>query len=63
VDLTPLRSSRDFRLLFVASGVTYLGGMMTYVAVPLQLYRLTGSNFAVGAMGLVELGPMVVCGL
>ena len=63
MDLTPLRSSRDFRLLFVASGVTYLGGMMTYVAVPLQLYRLTGSNFAVGAMGLVELGPMVVCGL
>jgi len=58
-----VRSSRDFRLLFVASGVTYLGGMMTYVAVPLQLYRLTGSNFAVGAMGLVELGPMVVCGL
>jgi MFS family permease len=63
VDLTPLRSSRDFRLLFAASGVTYLGGMMTYVAVPLQLYRLTGSNFAVGAMGLVELGPMVFCGL
>jgi MFS family permease len=63
VDLTPLRSSRDFRLLFAAGAATYLGGMMTYVAVPFQLYRLTGSNLAVGAMGLVELLPLVLCGL
>ena len=63
VDLTPLRTSRDFRLLFWAGTVFYLGGMVSYVALPYQIYQLTGSNFAVGAMGLVELLPLVVFGL
>ncbi len=63
VDLTPLRTSRDFRLLFWAGTVFYLGGMVSYVALPYQIYQLTGSNFAVGAMGLVELAPLVVFGL
>lgn len=63
MDLTPWRSSRDFRLLVVAGTVFYLGGMVTYVAVPYQLYRQTGSNLAVGLMGAVELLPLVVFGL
>ncbi len=63
MDLTPLRSSRDFRLLFWAGTVFYVGGMVSYVALPYQLYRLTHSNFAVGAMGIVELVPLVVFGL
>src|SRR6478735_5843244 len=63
MDVTPLRQSRDFRLLFAAGAVFYLGGMMTYVAIPYQVYTLTGSNFAVGAIGLVELVPLVVFGL
>ena len=63
VDTTPLRTSRDFRLLFAAGTVFYLGAMVSYVAVPYQVYTLTGSNFAVGAIGLVELVPLVVFGL
>jgi MFS family permease len=63
IDVTPLRTSRDFRLLFAAGTVFYLGGMVTYVALPFQIYRLTGSNFAVGAVALVELVPLVVFGL
>ncbi len=63
VDVTPLRTSRDFRLLFGAGTVFYLGAMVSYVAIPFQVYRLTGSNFAVGAIGLVELVPLVVFGL
>jgi MFS family permease len=63
VDTTPLRRSRDFRLLFLAGTVFYLGAMVAYVAVPFQLYALTGSNFAVGALGLVELAPLVLFGL
>ena len=63
LDLTPLRESRDFRLLFVAGTVFYLGGMVSYVAIPFQIYTLTGSNFAVGAVGLVELVPLIVFGL
>ena len=63
VDLTPLRTSRDFRLLLVAGTVTYLGAMVTYVALPWQLYSLTRSNLAVGMLGAVELVPLVVFGL
>ncbi|WP_435747183.1 MFS transporter [Nocardioides sp. SYSU DS0663] len=63
VDVSPLRESRDFRLLFWAGTVFYFGAMVTYVAVPYQVYTLTGSNFAVGAIGLVELVPLVVFGL
>jgi MFS family permease len=63
VDVTPIRESRDFRLLFWAGTVFYLGGMVSYVALPYQLYQLTRSNFAVGALGIVELIPLVVFGL
>ena len=63
VDTTPLRESRDFRLLFWAGTVFYLGGMVSYVALPYQLYHLTGSNFAVGLLGIIELVPLVVFGL
>ena len=63
MDLTPLRASRDFRLLFFAGTVFYFGAMVSYVAIPYQIYTLTGSNFAVGAIGLVELVPLIVFGL
>jgi len=63
VDLTPLRTSRDFRLLFYAGTVFYFGAMVSYVAIPYQIYTLTGSNLAVGAIGLVELVPLIIFGL
>ncbi|HRB99792.1 MAG TPA: MFS transporter, partial [Dermatophilaceae bacterium] len=62
LDLTPWRSSRDFRLLFVAGTVFYLGAMVSYVALPYQLYHLTASNLLVGLVGVVELVPLVVFG-
>src|SRR6476619_7503742 len=63
MDVGPFREHRDFRLLLIAGTVFYLGGMMTYVAIPFQIYTITGSNLAVGAVGLVELVPLVVFGL
>ena len=63
MDVSPLRGSRDFRLLFTAGSVFYLGSMVAYVAVPFAIYDLTGSNLMVGLVGLVELGPLVVFGL
>jgi MFS family permease len=63
MDLGPFREHRDFRLLLVAGTIFYLGGMMTYVAIPFQIYQLTHSNLAVGAVGLVELVPLVFFGL
>ena len=63
LDTTPLRESRDFRLLFTAGTVFYLGSMVSYVAIPYQLYTATGSNFAVGALGIVQLVPLLFFGL
>jgi MFS family permease len=62
-DLGPLRLLRDFRLLWFQGLVTSFGSSMTLVAMPLQIKDLTNSPFAVGAMGMAELVPMVVCGL
>ena len=59
MDFRPFRS-RDFRLLFAAQFVSLLGSMVTYVALPYQMYRLTGSSLAVGLLGGVELVPLLV---
>ena len=63
LDLGPLRHSRDFRLLFVGQAVSFTGSMVTYVAVPFQLYRLTHSSLQVGLLGLAELAPLLVTAL
>ena len=63
VDITPLRTSRDFRLLFASGVVSYFGSMFTFVAVPLQAQQLTGSFVVVGMLGLVEVVPLIVFGL
>src|SRR5438094_516070 len=61
LDTGPLREHRDFRLLWIGQGVTFLGSMITYVAVPYQLYRLTGSPAAVGPRG-PGLGGLLIAG-
>ncbi|HVA51981.1 MAG TPA: MFS transporter [Acidimicrobiales bacterium] len=63
IDLTPLRVSKQYRRLYSAGFVTALGSQATYVAVPFQLKQLTHSTFDVGAIGLVELAPLVFFGL
>ncbi|MCA6096194.1 MFS transporter [Streptomyces sp. SCA3-4] len=62
-DLSPWRSSPDFRRMWIAGLVTVFGSFLTFVAVPLQLKELTGSTLAVGAVGAVELVPLIVFGL
>ena len=47
----------------MAGTVFNLGSMFGFVAVPYQLYALTSSNLAVGAMGAVQLIPLLVFGL
>ncbi len=63
LDVSPLRSSGPFRLLFASGLVTYLGSMITYIAIPFQVADLTDSYLAVGAIGLAELVPLIVFGL
>ena len=54
VDLTPLRESREYRLLFIGQSVSFFGSMMSFVALPWQLFQLTRSSFAVGMLGVAE---------
>jgi MFS family permease len=59
VDVTPLRRSREFRLLYFGEVVSYLGTQMTIVAAPYQVYLLTRSSLMVGLLGLVSVVPLV----
>jgi MFS family permease len=62
-DIGPLRRSREFRLLFVGQGVSTLGSMLTYVALPYQAYRLSHSSLIVGVLSLTEAIPLLTIGL
>lgn len=59
IDLSPLRSSRDYRLLFFGQLVSFFGSMMTFIVVPWQMFQLTGSSAMVGYIALAEFVPMV----
>jgi MFS family permease len=59
MDLRPLRR-RDFRFLYAAQAISFVGTMVTYVALPWQMYALTGSSLAVGVLGVVELVPLLL---
>jgi MFS family permease len=60
IDVGPLRRHRELRLLVTARGVSFLGSMVTYVAIPYQVFRLSGSSLVVGLLGLAELAPLLV---
>jgi MFS family permease len=59
IDLTPLRVSRDFRLVWSGLLITSAGSQFTLVAVFVQVKDLTGSAAAVGATGLAYLAGLV----
>ena len=63
LDTTPLRVSRDFRRLWLGQAVSFVGSMITTATLPFQVFERTGSSFAVGMLGLAQLGPMLVFGL
>lgn len=63
IDLSPLRKYPDFRNLWAAGLISYLGSMITYVALPFQLKELTDSYLAVGLLGIIEITPLVIFGL
>ncbi len=58
IDLSPLRASRDYRLLFFGQLVSFFGSMMTFIVVPWQMYQLTQSSAMVGYISLAEFVPM-----
>lgn len=62
-DLTPLRESPQFRRLWAGTTLSSVGSALTGYAVPLQVYDITRSPFAVGAIGVATVVPTVAVGL
>jgi MFS family permease len=59
LDLTPVKISRDYRLLFASQTVSLFGSMMSFVVLPWQMYQLTKSSLAVGLLGAAEFVPII----
>ncbi|ONI78979.1 MFS transporter [Actinosynnema sp. ALI-1.44] len=62
MDVRPLRV-RPYRRLWLSTAVTSIGAQLTAVAVPKQVFDLTGSSGYVGLTGAVALVPLLVFGL
>src|SRR6266446_4708430 len=63
LNVGPLRKHRDYRLLYTGQLVSMFGSMITYVAVPYQVFELTHSSFVVGMLGAAQLVPLLVFAL
>lgn len=61
-DTEPLANA-PFRRLWRANIITVIGAQLTVVAVPAQIYAITGDSGYVGLTGLFGLVPLVVFGL
>ncbi len=62
-DLTPLREPAAFRRLWAGTTLSSVGTALTGFAVVLQVYDLTHSSLAVGAIGLAQMVPILTVGL
>ena len=51
MDVQPLRESRDFRLITLGAVITGLGSQAALVALPYQVFVITGSAFLTGLIG------------
>ena len=63
VDISPLRESAAFRRLWAGSTLSSIGSALTWFAVPLQVFQITRSPFAVGLVGLAQMVPTLLIGL
>lgn len=54
VDITPLKISRDYRLLFFGQLISAFGTAMSFVVLPVQVFQLTGSTLMVGLLSAAE---------
>ncbi len=61
-DTRPLQDPH-FRRLWIANIITVIGAQLTVVAVPAQIYSITGSSAYVGLTGIFGLVPLIVFGL
>ncbi|MES1246233.1 MAG: MFS transporter [Actinomycetota bacterium] len=59
LDWTPLRTSPDFRRLWLAQSLSLLGSEIGYTALLFQVYALTRSTLDVGLLSLAQLVPLL----
>ncbi len=59
LDLTPLRTSRDYRLVFIGGSISGFGSFITYVTIPFQVAAITNDPLLVGLLGVCELVPLL----
>lgn len=62
-DIRPLRESPDYRRLWLGTALSAVGGQMTTFAVALQVFRISHSSAAVGAVGLAFAVPAIAVGM
>jgi MFS family permease len=62
LNVAPLRR-REFALLYTGQTVSFLGSMLTYVAIPYQVYELSHSSWYVGLLGTAQLVPLLIAAL
>ena len=63
VDIEPLRRDRDYRWLWGGQAINGIGTQITRIALPYQVYVLTGSTLAIAALTLVQLIPILLFAL
>jgi MFS family permease len=59
VDIGALRESKPFRRLSAGQAVSLIGRQITTVAVPYQVYTMTGSPVLVGLLGVAQVVPLI----
>ena len=63
IDLTPIRTSKAYRNLWLGGGLSGIGATLVSIVVALQVYNITGSTLQVGFVGLASFIPLLVLGL
>jgi len=63
LDTAPLRLDRDYRWLWAGQAVSGIGSQVTRLALPYQVYVLTGSTLAIAALTAVQLVPILIFSL
>ena len=63
LNLSLLKRNRDYGLLYSGQFISFIGTMITGVALPYQVYQLTQSILMVGLLSLVQLIPLLITAL
>lgn len=63
INLSIFRRNHNFALLYLGQFVSFLGTMITGVALPYQIYTLTHSTLMVGLLSLFQLLPLLFTAL